>query len=131
MRIPYYRVSAFTNDPFGGNPAGVCPLEKWLPDELLQRIAAENNLSETAFFVRDGEKLRLRWMTPTVEVDLCGHASLATAAVLFFELGYKSERIEFETRSGIVAAVRGGDLVEVDFPVWNMEKCDVPDGLVE
>lgn len=131
MRIPYYRVSAFTKDPFGGNPAGVCPLEKWLPDELMLRIAAENNLSETAFFVREGEKIRLRWMTPAVEVDLCGHATLATAAVLFFEMGYKGDRVAFETRSGAVAAGRRGDLVELDFPVWRPKPCPVPKGLSE
>lgn len=131
MCIPYYRVNAFTKSAFGGNPAGVCPLEKWLPDELMQKIAAENNLSETAFFVRDGDKLQLRWMTPTVEVNLCGHATLATAAVLFFELGYKGERVEFETRSGIVAAARRGDLVELDFPVWRPKACAVPKGLGE
>src|SRR5437879_4669185 len=101
MRIPYYRVNAFTKDLFGGNPAGVCPLDKWLPDEMMQRIAAENNLSETAFFITEGNKVRLRWMTPTVEVDLCGHATLATAAVLFFELRHKGDRVEFETRSGM------------------------------
>jgi PhzF family phenazine biosynthesis protein len=123
MRIAYYQVNAFTKNPFGGNPAGVCPLERWLPDDLLQRIAAENNLSETAFFVRTGEQIHLRWMTPTVEVDLCGHATLATAAVLFFELRHQGERIEFQTRSGLVAAARRGDLVELDFPAWPSNPC--------
>jgi PhzF family phenazine biosynthesis protein len=104
-------------------------LQQWLPDDLMQRIAAENNLSETAFFVRDGDKFKLRWMTPTVEVDLCGHATLATAAVLFFELGYKGERVQFETRSGIVAASRQGQLVELDFPVWEINRCAMPLGL--
>jgi PhzF family phenazine biosynthesis protein len=123
MRIPYFRVNAFTRSSFGGNPAGVCPLEKWLPDDLLQRIAAENNLSETAFFTREGERFRLRWMTPTVEVDLCGHATLATAAVLFFEMGFQNERIEFETRSGVVTASRRDDTVELNFPCWKAEAC--------
>ncbi|MGZ5546028.1 MAG: PhzF family phenazine biosynthesis protein, partial [Limisphaerales bacterium] len=76
MRIPYYQVNAFTTEPFGGNPAGVCMLDRWLDDNLLQKIAGENNLSETAFFVCEGESFRLRWFTPTVEVDLCGHATL-------------------------------------------------------
>src|SRR5262252_10351544 len=108
MKIPYFQVNAFTSDPFGGNPAGVCVLENWLPDDLLQGIAAENGFSETAFVKAQDDYFDLRWMTPTVEVDLCGHATLASAAVIFFELGYCGERIEFETRSGILAAARRG-----------------------
>ncbi len=130
MRIRYFQVNAFTKNPFGGNPAGVCPLDEWLPDETLQKIAAENNLSETAFFVRNGDKFHLRWMTPTVEVDLCGHATLATVAVLFFESGYQENRVDFETRSGIVSAVRSEDRIELDFPIWLPQQCETPAALV-
>lgn len=129
MRIPYYQVNAFTKGSFGGNPAGVCPLERWLNDDLLQKIAAENNLSETAFFVPEGESFRLRWFTPTIEVDLCGHATLATAAVLFFEQGFKPEQVRFESRSGTLSARRRGDLIELDFPTWRPKPCATPTGL--
>jgi PhzF family phenazine biosynthesis protein len=116
MRIQYFQVNAFTSSPFGGNPAGVCPLESWLPDQLLQQIAAENNFSETAFFTRENDLFKLRWMTPTREVDLCGHATLATAHVLFSELSEPSERLSFTTRSGRLSAVHRGELIELDFP---------------
>src|SRR6266542_912689 len=82
MRLPLYQIDAFAEGPFTGNPAAVCPLEAWLPDPVMQQIAAENNLSETAFFVPEGEDYRLRWFTPTTEVDLCGHATLASADVV-------------------------------------------------
>src|SRR2546423_3664373 len=104
MRLPYYHVDAFTDQLFRGNPAGVCPLAQWLPDEILQSIAAENNLSETAFFRRAPEFFELRWFTPTVEVDLCGHATLAPAHVLFVELGHPANTVRFQTRSGLLAA---------------------------
>src|SRR5579863_9505801 len=116
MRIPYFQVNAFTSDPFGGNPAGVCLLDQWLPDPLLQHIAAENNLSETAFLVQEEGFHKIRWMTPTTEVDLCGHATLASAHVLFFEKGFPANRLVFETRSGRLAATRRNDLIELDFP---------------
>ncbi|MGZ4961265.1 MAG: PhzF family phenazine biosynthesis protein [Limisphaerales bacterium] len=129
MRIPYYQVNAFTTEPFGGNPAGVCMLDRWLDDNLLQKIAGENNLSETAFFVCEGESFRLRWFTPTVEVDLCGHATLATAAVLFFELGYQGDRIRFETKSGSLSAARRENSIELDLPAWQPEPCTAPQNL--
>jgi predicted PhzF superfamily epimerase YddE/YHI9 len=113
MRIPYYEVAAFAAQPFSGNPAAVCALDQWLPDALLQAIAAENNLSETAFFVREGDGFRLRWFTPAVEVDLCGHATLATAFVLFTELGHGEPVIRFQTQSGPLAASRRQELVEL------------------
>ncbi len=97
MRIPYYHVDAFSEAPFRGNPAGVCPLERWLRDETLQEIAAENNLSETAFFVPQDGDFHLRWFTPTVEVDLCGHATLAASHVLFSERGFKGDILRFNT----------------------------------
>ena len=125
MKLPYFQVDAFTQRVFAGNPAGVCPLDAWLPDEVLQRIAAENNLSETAFFVgRDGN-YDLRWFTPTVEVDLCGHATLAAAFVIFHELGYRGDTIRFRTKAvGELRASREGDLITLDFPAWPAKRCD-------
>jgi PhzF family phenazine biosynthesis protein len=116
MKIRQYQVDAFATRAFEGNPAAVCPLERWLEDDLLQAIAEENNLSETAFFVPSEIGFRLRWFTPTQEVDLCGHATLATAHVLFEHLGYDGHSITFETRSGALAVKRSGDLLEMDFP---------------
>src|SRR5260370_36694053 len=108
MRLRYYHVDAFTTEPFRGNPAGVCPLEKWLPDETLRRIAAENNLSETAFFIREKDFFHLRWFTPEIEVDLCGHATLATAMVISSELGHPRPTIVFTTLTGRLAAAKPG-----------------------
>jgi predicted PhzF superfamily epimerase YddE/YHI9 len=116
MRLPYYEVDAFTSRPFGGNQAGVCLLERWLPDEVLQKIAAENNLSETAFLVPDQDFFHLRWFTPALEIDLCGHATLASAWVLFAERGYKAPQVRFKTMSGWLSAARRQARVELDFP---------------
>lgn len=116
MELPIYQVDAFTNRAFGGNPAAVMPLERWLDDALMQQIAAENNLSETAFFVPEGDRWRLRWFTPTVEVDLCGHATLAAAWVLFHELGCEDEQVAFATRSGVLTVTRHGEQLEMDLP---------------
>lgn len=116
MKLPYYHVDAFSSELFRGNPAGVCPLERWLPDAVLQNIATENNLSETAFFAPANEGFDLRWFTPTVEVDLCGHATVASAEVLFSELNQPGNTIRFQTRSGPVTTTRRGALIELDFP---------------
>ena len=119
-RIPIYQVDAFTlgHQRFTGNPAAVCPLEDWLPDPLLQNIALENNLSETAFFVRQKDGFHLRWFTPACEVDLCGHATLATAHVIFTELGAQSARIRFESLSGpLFVTRREPGQYTLDFPV--------------
>jgi predicted PhzF superfamily epimerase YddE/YHI9 len=116
MEIPLYQVDAFASGVFKGNPAAVCPLESWLPDETLQAIAGENNLSETAFFVRENGHYRLRWFTPWVEVDLCGHATLASAWVLYHELGAAEEVLEFHTRSGVLTVAREGSRLALDFP---------------
>ena len=114
--IPYFEVFAFTNRMFAGNPAGVCLLQKFLPDEQLQAIATENNLAETAFLVDRGAYFDLRWMTPAVEVDLCGHATLAAAHVLFQHLGYAGENVRFQTQSGeLLVEPKAGRLV-LDFP---------------
>ncbi len=114
--IPIYQVDAFTATVFSGNPAAVCPLEQWLPDEQLQAIATENNLSETAYFVRNGDGFHLRWFTPGCEVDLCGHATLASAYVLFNELGEPGDVLRFQTQSGELLVKRDGNLLALDFP---------------
>lgn len=120
-----YQVDAFASKVFEGNPAAVCPLERWLDDARMQRIAQENNLSETAFFVpsmRDGYDFHLRWFTPTEEVDLCGHATLASAFVIFNKLGFAGDVIRFESASGLLSVARSGDLLTLDFPAWPLEK---------
>ena len=129
MRIPLHQVDAFADRPFAGNPAAVCPLERWLDDAVMQAIAAENNLSETAFFVREGEDYRLRWFTPAVEVDLCGHATLASAYVIFNHVEPGRDSVRFHTRSGILPVTRRGDLLAMDFPGNPPEPCTVPPGL--
>lgn len=116
MRIPIYQIDAFTKTPFGGNPAAVCPLREWLADDVMQAIAAENNLSETAFFVAEGAGYRLRWFTPAVEVDLCGHATLATGHVILNHLNPGGDEVSFETRSGTLQVRRDGDGLAMDFP---------------
>lgn len=126
MKIPLYQVDAFTSKVFGGNPAAVCPLESWLPDDVMQSIAAENNLSETAFFVPEGDGYRLRWFTPTVEVDLCGHATLATAHVLFRHLRYRGATIRFVTQSGFLEVSKAGKLLSMNFPARPPLPVEVP-----
>ena len=120
MRVPIYQIDAFTGTVFGGNPATICPLYSWLTDPTMQSIAAENNLAETAFFVPDdtGEAdFHLRWFTPAVEVDLCGHATLASAALIFDDLMPDRPEIRFRTRSGILRVRRDGDYYVMNFPI--------------
>ncbi len=117
MKLNLFQVDAFAERPFEGNPAAVVPLDAWLSDEQMLAIAAENNLAETAFFVAEGEGYRLRWFTPTVEVDLCGHATLATAHVILTRLAPDSDQVTFETRSGTLTVTRGGQgRLVMDFP---------------
>ena len=117
MELKLYQVDAFTQRTFSGNPAAIVPLEEWLPDATMQAIALENNLSETAFFVpRGGGGFDLRWFTPLIEADLCGHATLSTAWVLFNRLGHDRDSVTFHTRSGPLAVVREGDRLVMDFP---------------
>jgi len=116
LELAIYQVDAFSRTAFAGNPAAVCPLPEWLPDETLQAIASENNLSETAFFVDENESRRLRWFTPGCEVDLCGHATLATAHVLFSELQTASDNLVFETKSGKLSVRKQEDKLVLDFP---------------
>jgi PhzF family phenazine biosynthesis protein len=119
--LPLYQVDAFTDRPFAGNPAAVCPLEAPIPEPLMQDIAAENNLSETAFFHRQGEAFGLRWFTPTVEVELCGHATLASAFVLMTELEPTRNEVRLETRSGLLSVKRGDDgALVMDFPALRL-----------
>ena len=116
MKLPIYQVDAFTNRVFAGNPAAVVILEEWLPDEVLQGIALENNLSETAYIVPRGESFGLRWFTPAVEVDLCGHATLASAFVLFREGHVPGDVLVFESQSGDLMVRQEGELLAMDFP---------------
>lgn len=130
MKIPYYQLSAFTEERFKGNPAGVCFLPKgWIPDEVMQKIAAENGVSETAFVIREAEGYGLRWFTPKMEVDLCGHATLATAHAIFFETGLDAESILFKTCSGEVTVARVDDMMVLDFPARPARRCDAPEGM--
>lgn len=116
MRLPLHQIDAFASRPFEGNPAAVMPLEAWLPDGLMQRIAAENNLSETAFLVQEPGGWRIRWFTTTTEVDLCGHATLASAWLILHELEPGAARVAFQSRSGPLAVDREGDDLVLDFP---------------
>jgi len=127
MKLSIYQIDAFANKSFEGNPAAVCPLDAWLPDELMQSIAEENNLSETAFFVAEGDGYRIRWFTPTSEVDLCGHATLATAHVLFHCLGYDGDTIAFASKSGRLTVSRDGELLVMNFPAQPPAPCDTPE----
>lgn len=131
MPLRFYQIDAFTPELFRGNPAGVCPLESWLPDGLMQKIAMENNLAETAFYVRTGDRFRIRWFTPAVEVDLCGHATLAAAYVIFNYDRFAGEAIELDSRSGPLRVRRAGDLLTLDFPVDPILPVEPPAGLVE
>lgn len=131
MTIPIYQADAFTNELFGGNPAAICPLEKWLPDELMQKIAVENNLAETAFFVKTDKGYKLRWFTPEYEIDLCGHATLASAHILFTELGYDKDEIAFETvKAGTLTVKKDGDKYTMDFPSRPPIPIEPPNGLI-
>jgi PhzF family phenazine biosynthesis protein len=132
MRLPLYQVDAFTGDLFGGNPAAVCPLATWLPDATLQAIAAENNLSETAFFVREGNGYALRWFTPTVEVDLCGHATLASGFVVMNFLEQGRAAVSFRTaKAGTLTVARDGGMLAMDFPARPAVPVQAPAGLLD
>lgn len=125
MKLPLYQIDAFAKKTFQGNPAAVVPLESWLPDETLQSIAAENNLSETAFFVPNGDTFHLRWFTPNKEVDLCGHATLATAFVILTELNHPKDLVEFSSKSGPLFVRKSDSGLTLDFPVWNYERMPI------
>src|SRR3569833_2663330 len=132
MTITIYQADAFTNKLFGGNPAAICPLTEWLPNETMQKIATENNLAETAFFVAQGDGYKLRWFTPEFESDLCGHATLASAHIIFTELGYQKDIIHFETvKAGVLTVQKNGNKYTMDFPLCSPIGIEVPNGLVE
>ncbi len=131
MRIPFYQLDAFTDRPFSGNPAAVCLLSSWPQGSLLQDIAMENNLSETAFLVRSAGGYELRWFTPTVEVDLCGHATLASARVVLDFLEPGASRVVFSTVSGPLAVTRQEDRLCMDFPARPPRTCEPPKGLAQ
>lgn len=122
MKLALFQIDAFTKTVFGGNPAAVIPLDSWLDDAILQQIATENNLSETAFFVKKNKVVELRWFTPVAEVNLCGHATLATAFVLFEELNFEADVIPFSTKSGILKVRKKENTFEMNFPADSIEK---------
>lgn len=122
MQLSLYQLDAFTDKVFGGNPAAVVPLTSWLPDETMQAVAAENNLAETAFYVPTEAGFHIRWFTPTVEVDLCGHATLASAYVLFSLENYAHDEINFDSRSGILNVRKEGDWLVLNFPADSIHK---------
>jgi predicted PhzF superfamily epimerase YddE/YHI9 len=130
MHLPIYQVDAFAVRVFRGNPAAVCPLEAWLPDATMQGIAAENNLSETAFFVREGSDYALRWFTPSVEVDLCGHATLAAGHIVFRFIEPQRESVSFHTaKAGTLVVSRRADMLVMDFPARPAVPVAAPPGL--
>lgn len=131
MELTIYQIDAFASKPFEGNPAAVCPLNEWLPDELLQSIASENNLSETAYFVKNSTSYHVRWFTPAHEVDLCGHATLASAYVIFNILGNNENVILFESKSGLLTVKRNNNLLEMDFPSQPPVNCEIPQQILE
>ncbi len=131
MDIRYYQIDAFTNKVFSGNPAGVCFLDTWMDDRILQSIAAENNLSETAFLVQAGDHYELRWFTPEMEIDLCGHATLASAYAIFEHVTPQALRVDFQTKGGRLSVERQGDLLMMDFPARPPEICQPHENIDE
>jgi len=131
MNLDIFQVDAFTDTVFGGNPAAVIPLNEWLSSKTMQAIAGENNLSETAFFVKSEDHFELRWFTPQIEVDLCGHATLASAHVLFRHLTYDNEQIRFQTKSGELTVQKSGKFYTMIFPQNRPERVSVPEGLLD
>jgi PhzF family phenazine biosynthesis protein len=129
--LTFFQLDSFTTEPFRGNPAGVVPLENWLDDRTMQSIAAEANMAETAFFVREPDGWRIRWFTPTVEIDLCGHATLASAHVAFERLVPDATTITFASRSGPLTVSRDGERLSLDLPARPAKPCEPPAGLAE
>ncbi len=131
MKTPIYQVDAFTDKLFGGNPAAVCLLESWLRDETMQRIAEENNLSETAFFVKKGDAFEIRWFTPKIEIQLAGHPTLAAAHVIFNHLGYSAAQIKFVSKGGELTATKKEGLIWLDFPAFEVTAVRPPASLID
>ncbi len=132
MKIRIFQVDAFSDEVFQGNPAAVCPLDNWIDTALMQSIANENNLSETAFFVSKDDYYEIRWFTPSAEIELCGHATLATAFVIFEVLKLESEKVRFNSHhSGEISVIKSGDSFVLDFPSRMPRACELPAGLIE
>ncbi len=134
MQLKIYQVDAFTNKLFHGNPAAVVPLETWLSDDMMQRIAMENNLAETAFFVPSNENgidYDIRWFTPAIEINLCGHATLGSAWILYNKMNFQKEQLNFNCKSGTLSIEKRGDVLHMDFPSWKPERFnDYPEELL-
>ncbi|MFH0895608.1 MAG: PhzF family phenazine biosynthesis protein [Bacteroidota bacterium] len=130
MKIKIWQVDAFAQEVFTGNPACVCLLSEWLPDEVMQKIAMENNLSETAFTIPEKEGFAIRWFTPLVEVDLCGHATLATAHIIFTETGYPKNEIKFSSKSGMLSVRKDADKLILNFPADDIQPITAEDALI-
>ena len=126
MQLPLFQIDAFTNKVFGGNPAAVCPLQHWLPDEVMQRIAIENSVAETAFFIPLQDGFEIRWFTPEIEMDLCGHATLATAHVIARHLNYPLPSIKFQSKSGELKVTVEKELLTLNFPSRKPVPSDIP-----
>jgi PhzF family phenazine biosynthesis protein len=132
MKLEIYQVDAFAKEVFKGNPAAICPLDEWLDAGLMQKIALENNLSETAFFVKNGDVYEIRWFTPTFEIDLCGHATLASAFVIFEVLKSETNKIKFHShKSAELTVEKNGDVLTLDFPSRPVSPVKAPKGLIE
>ncbi|NRB39659.1 MAG: PhzF family phenazine biosynthesis protein [Pseudomonadales bacterium] len=131
MKFDIFQVDAFCHQVFSGNPAAVVPLKTWLSDQLLQAIAAENNLAETAFYIPCESGFHIRWFTPTVEVDLCGHATLAAAYVLFEQFNYAKEKIIFASRSGPLSVTQSNNLFTLNFPEQKPQPCETPTAIIK
>ena len=131
MELKIYQIDAFAEKTFEGNPAAVVPLEEWLPDKTMQAIAEENNLAETAFFVPANDRFHIRWFTPNKEVKLCGHATLASAFVLFELLGYGGDAIIFDCLSGALSVTRTNEMLTLDFPAQKPERCEISEEIIK
>jgi len=131
MKLSLYQIDAFASNVFEGNPAAICPLDEWLPDDLMQAIAMENNLSETAFFVKNKTGYEIRWFTPTTEVDLCGHATLASTFVIFNILNEQRNEIYFDSKSGALSVKKDNDLLVMNFPAQPIVFCETPTAISE
>jgi len=132
MNLTIYQIDAFTKEVFKGNPAAIVPLEEWLEADLMQKIALENNLSETAFFVKNADVYEIRWFTPTFEIDLCGHATLASAFVIFECLKLEESSVKFHShKSGELSVEKKDDILVLDFPSRPVSEIEIPDGLIE
>lgn len=131
MELTLYQIDAFATKPFEGNPAAICPLNEWLSDELMQSIATENNLSETAYFIKNNNGYHIRWFTPAHEVNLCGHATLASAYVIFNILESEEQEITFESKSGSLTVKRNNDWLQMDFPSQPAVRCEIPQQILE